>query len=202
MAEFSSWFFCCASKNHFPETYLLMTSLQQWDQSFVIVSITALRYVLPPIKKLVTFLFWTATKTNYTSKCSDFQKKLINTITTNIFYLRFKENNENDMAAQVFWAVFIPTAGRALSAQQQISMVLPFHPLYFPWSEPILVKLWSINDLNKSLTVSPLRTSTTHIHCWEMDAVKVLPQMSWWSGGHLCHLWTSRTSLRWHWDRW
>ena len=55
--------------------------------------------------------------------------------------LRFKENNENDMAAQVFWAVFIPTAGRALSAQQQISMVLPFHPLYFPWSEPILVKL-------------------------------------------------------------
>ena len=39
MAEFSSWFFCCASKNHFPETYLLMTSLQQWDQSFVIVSI-------------------------------------------------------------------------------------------------------------------------------------------------------------------
>ena len=56
--------------------------------------------------KFVTFLFWTATKTNYTSKCWDFQKKLIDTITTSNFYLKFKENNENDMAAQVFWAVF------------------------------------------------------------------------------------------------
>ena len=57
----------------------------------------ARRYVLPPIKKLVIFLFRTATKTNYISKCLDFQKKLIDTITT---------SNENDMAAQVFWAVF------------------------------------------------------------------------------------------------
>ena len=31
-----------------------------------------------------------------------FQKKLIDTITTSNFYLKFKENNENDMAAQVF----------------------------------------------------------------------------------------------------
>ena len=31
---------------------------------------------------------------------------LIDTITTSNFYLKFKENNENDMAAQVFWAVF------------------------------------------------------------------------------------------------
>ena len=59
----------------------------------------------PSNKKMVTFLFWTATKTNYISKCSDFQKKLIDTITTSNFYL-FKENNENDLAAQVFWAVF------------------------------------------------------------------------------------------------
>ena len=28
-------------------------------------------------------------------------KKLIETITTTIFYLKFKENNENDMAAHV-----------------------------------------------------------------------------------------------------
>ena len=27
-------------------------------------------------------------------------------MTTNNLYLKFKENNENDMAAQVFWAVF------------------------------------------------------------------------------------------------
>ena len=57
-------------------------------------------------KKLVTFLFWTTTKTNYISKCSDFQKKLIDTITTSNFYSKFKEHNENDMAAQVFWAVY------------------------------------------------------------------------------------------------
>ena len=39
-------------------------------------------------KKLLIFLFWTATKTNYILKCSDFQEKLIDTITTNNFYLR------------------------------------------------------------------------------------------------------------------
>jgi len=32
---------------------------------------------------------------------------LIDTITTNNLYLKFKENNENDMAAQVFCAVFL-----------------------------------------------------------------------------------------------
>ena len=57
--------------------------------------------------------------------------KLIDTITTSNFYLKFKENNENDMAAQVFWAVFIPADGQAKSAKQLISTVLPFHPLYF-----------------------------------------------------------------------
>ena len=50
-------------------------------------------------------LRWTATKTNI-SKCWDFQKKLIDTIVINNFYSKFKEINENDMAAQVFWAVF------------------------------------------------------------------------------------------------
>ena len=42
------------------------------------------------------------------------------------------------MAAQVFWAVFIPVNGRAKSAQQLISTVLPFHPLYFPWLQVLL----------------------------------------------------------------
>ena len=79
--------------------------------------------------KFVTFLFWTALKTNYTSKCSDFQKKLIDIITTSNFYLKFKENNENDMAAQVFWAVYYSSDGQAKLAQQLILMVLPFHPL-------------------------------------------------------------------------
>ena len=62
-------------------------------------------------KKSATFLFWTVTKTNYVSKCSDFQKKLIDTITTRNLYLKSKENNENGMAAQVIWAALLqPTA--------------------------------------------------------------------------------------------
>ena len=48
----------------------------------------ALCYILP--------LLWTPTKKNYSSKCSKFLKKLIET-TTN-FYSKFKENNENYMA--------------------------------------------------------------------------------------------------------
>ena len=54
----------------------------------------------------MTFLFWTPTNANYVSKWWDIQKKLIETITTSTFYLKLKENNENDMAAHVFWAVF------------------------------------------------------------------------------------------------
>ena len=34
------------------------------------------------------------------------KRKLIETITTSTFYLKFKDNNEDDMAAHVFWAVF------------------------------------------------------------------------------------------------
>ena len=37
------------------------------------------------------------------------KKLLIDTITTSNLYLKFKENNENDMAAQVFWAVWAET---------------------------------------------------------------------------------------------
>ena len=37
--------------------------------------------------------------------CSE--EKLIDTITTSNFYLKFEENNENEMAAHAFWAVFL-----------------------------------------------------------------------------------------------
>merc|ERR1711894_163891 len=58
-------------------------------------------------------------KTKNISKCLDFQKKLIAIITTSKLYLKFKENNENDMAAQVFgFFFFIPVDVRAKSAQQ------------------------------------------------------------------------------------
>ena len=70
-------------------------------------------------KKLATFLFGTATQTNYTSKRSDFLKKLIDTITTSNFYYKFKENNENDMTFCYFSCLgryyFRPTSMVALS---------------------------------------------------------------------------------------
>ena len=55
----------------------------------------ALRYVLPPIKNSWPF-------------CSEqlrFSKE-IDWCSTSNFYLKITENNENDIAAQVFWAVF------------------------------------------------------------------------------------------------
>ena len=39
----------------------------------------------------------------------------IETINTGIFHLRFKENNENDMTAQIFWLFLIPANGPANS---------------------------------------------------------------------------------------
>ena len=40
---------------------------------------------------MVIFLFWKLTKTNYVSKWSNFQEKLIEIFTTSIFYLKLKE---------------------------------------------------------------------------------------------------------------
>ena len=63
-------------------------------------------------KKFVTFLFWTALKTNFTSKCSDFQKKLIDTMTTSNFYLKFKEKKWKWHGCTNFLGCFLfqPTA--------------------------------------------------------------------------------------------
>ena len=41
-----------------------------------------------------------------------------------------------------FGLFFIPGNGRAKLAQQLISMVQPFHPLYFPWVQGINKKHW------------------------------------------------------------
>ena len=84
-----------------------------------------LPYVLPPIK-------------NWQPFCSEQHQRQIKYQNARIFneidryhhhqqFLFKKENNENDMAAQVFWAVFLfqPTT------QQLILMVLPFHPYIF-----------------------------------------------------------------------
>ena len=65
----------------------------------------ALRYVLPPIKNGDLFVLNSYKDKLYIKKFSNFQKKLIDTITTSNLYLKLKENNENAMAAQVFWGV-------------------------------------------------------------------------------------------------
>ena len=136
-------------------------------------------------KKLVTFLFWTATKTNYTSKCSDFQKKLIDNITTSNLYLQFKENNENDMAAQVFWAVFYSS-----QLPSQIDPTAAFDsaaipPLIFSMSQMILMKilapLWKI--------LKPCRVyDKSFIH---LCKVQITQGSSWY---HHCVVLNSRIS--------
>ena len=64
----------------------------------------------------------------------NFQKKLIDTITTSNFYLKSKEHNENDMDAQVFW----PAISYSSQRPSQIGPTAHFDsagitPLYFPW---------------------------------------------------------------------
>jgi hypothetical protein len=80
---------------------------------------------------------------------------MTDTITTINFYSKFKENKENDMAAQVFWAVFFPPDSQAKSDQQLISTVLPFHPLYFPCSicssSLCIMLAWTIPEENAAL---------------------------------------------------
>ena len=57
-------------------------------------------YVLPQIKN------WWPFCSEQLQKQIMHKNKLIDTSTTINLYLKFKENNENDMAAQVFWTVF------------------------------------------------------------------------------------------------
>ena len=76
------------------------------------------------------------------------QNKLIDTSTTSNLYLNFKENNENDMAAQVFWTIF-----HSKLAQQLISTVLSLHPLHFPWYIRIFDG-WSGADIKCMVHVS------------------------------------------------
>ena len=83
-------------------------------------------------ENLVTFLFTTATNTNHISKCLDFLKTFIDTITTSNFYLEYKENNENATWLHKFLGLFfIPADSQAKLAQQLVLTMLPFHPLYF-----------------------------------------------------------------------
>jgi hypothetical protein len=58
-------------------------------------------------------------------------KKLIVTITTNNFYLKFKGNNEMTWLQELFGLFFVLANGRAKSAQQLILTVLLFHPYTF-----------------------------------------------------------------------
>ena len=56
-----------------------------------------------------------------------------------------------------FGLFFIPANGWAKSAQQLISTVLPFHPLYFPWILLwILIELWATSRYNWKTQVSKI----------------------------------------------
>ena len=83
---------------------------------------------------------------------------MIHTLTTRNFYLRFKENNENVMAVQVFWAVFIPADSPAELAQQLISTMLPFPrfstaPTVLSSSELLLLEIMQVRG-NQFLSLS------------------------------------------------
>ena len=87
-------------------------------------------YVLPPIKIGDLFVLNTY-KANYISKGSGFQEKLIDTMTTNNFYLNYKKTMKMMWLPMIFALFFIPADGRVKSAQQRILTVLPFQLLYF-----------------------------------------------------------------------
>ena len=95
----------------------------------------------------------------------DFQKKLIDTITTKNFYSKLKESNENDMAAQVFWALFIPADGRAKSTQLLLSKVLPFdHSTPYIFHESKYQILFIYNDFGRSSTGTPAPDELVKFH--------------------------------------
>jgi hypothetical protein len=79
---------------------------------------------------------------------------LIDTITTRNFYLKFKEYNENDMAAQVFRAVFY--SSRQLS---QISQTADFDGAAIP-SSIFSMMLWNHAWQTASLIVPTVLCNT------------------------------------------
>ena len=66
-------------------------------------------------------------QTIYTSKWWDIHEKFIETITTSIFYLKFKENNENDME---FVLIFSPVNNQAKLGRTAAKHLLTLAFLY------------------------------------------------------------------------
>ena len=135
----------------------------------------------------MTFLFSTPTKANYVSKWSDFQKKLIDTITATNLYLKFKENNKNDMAAHAFWAVFC-------SSQQsrQIGPTPDFEGAAIPptiYSMERIIRHRDWGDFN-----DPLAPNLPSAHLWFW--VANLPEIN--IGTIYCHQWFRDTILLTH----
>ena len=108
----------------------------------------------------------------YASKCSNFQKKLIYTITTSNFYFKFKENNENDMAAQVVWAVFYSS-----QRPSKIGPTADFNGAAIPppiFSMPSFIKWWTSDAMFHALflnnIISPLNLAFFwlgyHLYVW------------------------------------
>ena len=103
----------------------------------------ALCYVLPP-KKYGDLIVMNC----YISKCLDFQKKLIDTITTCNFNLKFKENN--DMAAQVFYSSQRPSQIRPDDFD---SDVIPPPIFSMTWLEAYLKILWALLNLMNNVVL-------------------------------------------------
>ena len=115
---------------------------------------------------MAIFLFWTAT-------CSDFQKKLIDTITTNNFYLKFKEINENDMTFCCFSCLgryfFRPTS---MAALQLLTLA--------HWDELLDMRLWEVSFCLLSFLVKKSNIDHRYITTLMMISTNKPTEMTPW----------------------
>ena len=86
------------------------------------------RYILPPIVFGGKYYISSdrAIQKGYIS--SDLHEKNIETVTTRVFYLKLKENNENDMAAHAFFFLFLlPPTAKQNQAEQLLRVCCHSH---------------------------------------------------------------------------
>ena len=79
-----------------------------------------------------------------------------------------------------FGLFFIPANGRAKSAQQLISTVLPFHPLYFPWLRTFKNKLGdSAINVRRAQQFCFVWQDVEHT-TWELGNCFHPSSLAWW----------------------
>ena len=102
---------------------------------------------------LVVNMIW-FTQTTYASKWWDIHENFIDTITTSIFHLELKENNENDMAAH--WICFdfydqpksiqIEQKGLEAAADAPLASRILFWPKKYIWMPRLAICLILTNN--------------------------------------------------------